>query len=93
MAPLKRQAPQRVLEDLADEFTLDDAQLLEITQQFLDDFRKGLGDYGHPMAMMYVPVHIASGDTHPIAARPSLPAYPMAQKPGVFLSLYMLIKL
>jgi hexokinase len=52
MPSIKRQAPQRVLEDLAEEFTLDDAQLLEITQQFLDDFRTGLSEYGHPMAMM-----------------------------------------
>jgi hexokinase len=52
MAPVNRPTPQRVLEDVAAEFTLDDGQLHEITQQFLDDFQKGLSEYGQPMAMM-----------------------------------------
>lgn len=54
MAPIARHNPQGVLEDIAQQFTLDDEQLLSITQQFLDDFALGLGDYGNAMAMMYV---------------------------------------
>jgi hypothetical protein len=53
MAPIPRPSPQRFLEDLEGEFTLDSEELLSITQQFLDDFAKGLGEYGQPMAMMY----------------------------------------
>jgi len=52
MAPIARHNPQGVLEDIAQQFTLGDEQLLSITQQFLDDFALGLGDYGNAMAMI-----------------------------------------
>ena len=36
------------------QFHLSDEKLHEIVNQFLEDFRLGLSEYNHPMAMMYV---------------------------------------
>lgn len=41
-----------VLQDIEDQFHLDDDALKTITKQFLDDFEIGLGEYGQAMAMM-----------------------------------------
>lgn len=49
-------SPEGVLEDIGNQFELGSAELLDITQAFLEDVKEGLGKYGHPLAMMYVPV-------------------------------------
>ncbi|EKM59569.1 uncharacterized protein PHACADRAFT_250162 [Phanerochaete carnosa HHB-10118-sp] len=41
-----------IFEDIEQQFHLDDGALHTITQQFLDDFRLGLGEYNHSMAMI-----------------------------------------
>ncbi|KAH9950056.1 hexokinase [Amylocystis lapponica] len=43
---------RKVFDDIEDQFRLDQDALIKITQQFLEDFRLGLGEYGHPMAMI-----------------------------------------
>jgi len=41
-----------ILDAIEQQFQLSDNALLKITKQFLDDFRVGLGEYNHPMAMI-----------------------------------------
>ena len=40
-------------DDVEAQFRLDDDALFTITKQFLEDFRLGLSEYNHAMAMMY----------------------------------------
>ena len=47
-------ATRRILNEIEQQFYLSDDKLLAITGQFLEDFSLGLGEYGKPMAMMYV---------------------------------------
>lgn len=42
------------LESVKEQFHLDEDRLLAITRQFVDDFRLGLSEYNHAMAMMSV---------------------------------------
>ena len=48
-------AAQRIFDGIQTQFALSDETLLRITEQFLEDFRIGLSNYGQAMAMMYVP--------------------------------------
>ena len=41
-----------IFDDIDTQFQLDDEGLFAITQQFLNDFKLGLGEYNHSMAMM-----------------------------------------
>ncbi|GJE84777.1 hexokinase [Phanerochaete sordida] len=41
-----------IFEDIEQQLTLDDGALHTITSQFLEDFRLGLGEYNHSMAMI-----------------------------------------
>jgi hexokinase len=53
MAPLSAHDRARLmLQDIEDQFQLDDEALLTIATQFLSDFELGLGEYGQAMAMM-----------------------------------------
>ena len=52
MPPFARPTPQAILEGIESQFYLEEDGLLVITKQFLHDFTAGLGEYGHPMAMM-----------------------------------------
>lgn len=45
---------RRILDDIEHQFHLDEDALIRITQQFLEDMHLGLGEYSHPLAMMYV---------------------------------------
>lgn len=60
MAPLStpsgssKDSATRVFDDIEATFHLDNDALHTITKQFLEDFRLGLSEYNHPMAMMYV---------------------------------------
>lgn len=47
-------AQQSHLEGVERQFHLSDDRLLDITRQFVDDFRLGLSEYNHAMAMMWV---------------------------------------
>lgn len=47
-------AGKPIFDSIEAQFRLDDEKLREIVSQFLEDFRSGLHEYGHPMAMMYV---------------------------------------
>ncbi|THH21035.1 hypothetical protein EW146_g441 [Bondarzewia mesenterica] len=42
-----------ILDDIEQQFELDQDALKTITAQFLSDYHLGLKEYGHPMAMMY----------------------------------------
>jgi hypothetical protein len=42
-----------LLTDIEEQFTLDEHALISITSHFHKLFNIGLGEYGHPMAMMY----------------------------------------
>lgn len=55
-------AARRILNEIEDQFRLTKEDLVRITSQFLEDFSLGLGEYNHPMAMMYVCV--GSSATH-----------------------------
>jgi hexokinase len=44
---------QAILDDLQAQFILSKDELLQLTSAFLDEIRRGLNNYGHPMAMMY----------------------------------------
>ena len=44
----------RARDAIEQQFQLSSHALLRITDQFLEDFRLGLGEYNHPMPMMYV---------------------------------------
>ncbi len=44
----------QTFDSIAAQFQLDDEALHTITKQFLEDFRLGLSEYNHPMAMMCV---------------------------------------
>lgn len=46
--------PQTVLDDLGYQFQLDPETLTDIVKVFLEEYRAGLSNYGHPMAMMCV---------------------------------------
>ena len=73
----------KAFDDIDAQFLLDDDALHSITKQFLLDFRSGLGEYGHPMAMMYVdPVQHTFSDSHLVAAQLSLQVSLMDQKLG-----------
>jgi hypothetical protein len=58
MAPLSaisgssKDSGVHIFEDIEQQFRLDDGALHTITKQFLEDFRLGLGEYNHSMAMM-----------------------------------------
>lgn len=54
MAPIPRD-PQQVVDDLAEQFTVDQDFLLTLTKAFLKEMHEGLSSYNHPMAMMCVP--------------------------------------
>ncbi|KAH9853885.1 hexokinase [Lenzites betulinus] len=43
---------RRILDDIEDQFRLTQDDLIRITSQFLQDFKLGLGEYNHPMAMI-----------------------------------------
>ena len=45
---------QRIFDDIEGQFHLTPESLVDLTQAFLDEVRRGLGSYGHPMAMMCV---------------------------------------
>ncbi|OBZ71860.1 Glucokinase [Grifola frondosa] len=45
-------ASRNVLDDIEEQFKLDQDELIKITTQFLEDFRLGLSEYNHPMAMI-----------------------------------------
>ena len=47
------QASRAIFDDIEREFQLNDDRLFSITQQLIDDFRLGLREYNHSMAMMY----------------------------------------
>lgn len=58
-APAKRLAAspdvaRRVLDDIEDQFHLDQDDLIAITTRFLEEIHSGLLEYNHPMAMMCV---------------------------------------
>jgi hypothetical protein len=42
-----------LLSDIEEQFTLDEHALISIKSHFHKLFNLGLGEYGHPMAMMY----------------------------------------
>ncbi|THV05345.1 hexokinase [Dendrothele bispora CBS 962.96] len=44
--------PQKVLDDIDYQLTLDPKTLVELVKAFLDEFRTGLSSYNHPMAMI-----------------------------------------
>ncbi|KZT74519.1 hexokinase [Daedalea quercina L-15889] len=46
------EAERKILDDIEEQFHLDEDALIEITKQFLEDFRTGLAEYNHPMAMI-----------------------------------------
>jgi hexokinase len=50
---LSRVSSTRLFDDIESQFQLGDDGLYTITKQFLEDFRLGLGEYNHAMAMMY----------------------------------------
>ncbi|KAJ7237199.1 hexokinase [Mycena haematopus] len=43
---------QSILDDIHRQFQLSPEAMIEITGQFLDEFKTGLGSYNHPMAMI-----------------------------------------
>jgi hexokinase len=45
---------QFIFDDIHRQFQLGPETLVELTEAFLDEFKVGLGDYNHPMAMMFV---------------------------------------
>ena len=45
---------KQILNGIESQFQLSNDGLIEIVQKFLHDFTLGLGEYNHPMAMMYV---------------------------------------
>jgi hexokinase len=45
---------QHIFDDIDRHFQLNQETLVELSNAFLDEFRAGLGNYNHPMAMMYV---------------------------------------
>lgn len=59
---LSMDAPRQILDAIDAQFQLDDEKLHAIVNQFLDDFRLGLSEYNHPMAMMYVGTRSARGN-------------------------------
>ncbi|KAL0580895.1 hypothetical protein V5O48_001088 [Marasmius crinis-equi] len=44
--------PQSVFDDIDFQMTLEPSTLTELVKTFLDEFRRGLGNYNHPMAMI-----------------------------------------
>lgn len=46
--------PQTVLDDIGYQFQLNPETLTDIVKVFLEEYRLGLAEYGHPMAMMCV---------------------------------------
>lgn len=46
--------PQTVLDDIELQFSLDPQALTDLVKTFLEEYRVGLSNYGHPMAMMCV---------------------------------------
>lgn len=48
------EAERAIFDDIEASFHLSDEKLNDIVNQFLKDFRLGLSEYNHPMAMMYV---------------------------------------
>ena len=50
-------------DDIEREFQLNDDRLFSITQQLIDDFRLGLREYNHSMAMMYAETRPAQSKT------------------------------
>lgn len=47
-------AARQIYDAIEAQFSLDHEKLHDIVKQFLEDFRVGLSEYNHPMAMMYV---------------------------------------
>lgn len=45
---------QRIFDEIDRHFQLSQETLVELSKAFLQEFSVGLGDYNHPMAMMYV---------------------------------------
>jgi len=41
------------------QFQLSGDQLIDLTKNFLHEFKLGLENYGHAMAMMYVPTYLS----------------------------------
>jgi len=54
MAPLSATSAQTAYDELEKSLTVTEPRLIELTQEFLDEFRLGLGQYGKPLAMMCV---------------------------------------
>lgn len=57
ISALSRTRPENIkhiLDDIEDQFHLDEAALKTITSQYLADVNLGLGEYGQAMAMMRV---------------------------------------
>jgi len=46
------QAARKIFDDIESQFQLNQDALIKITEQFLEDFRLGLSEYNHPMAMI-----------------------------------------
>lgn len=46
---------QRIFDEIDRHFQLNQETLVGLSKAFLHEFSVGLGDYNHPMAMMYVP--------------------------------------
>lgn len=57
-----------IFDAIEGQFRLDDPTLHAIVNQFIEDFRLGLGQYGHPMAMMCVAAPICGSCTHFVSA-------------------------
>jgi len=87
MAPLTATSAQAAYDELEKSLTVTESRLVELTQEFLDEFRLGLGQYGKPLAMMCVRNPDVC-NTNTRLARPSSRVYPMARKLGVCLDLY-----
>lgn len=73
---------QDVVDQIERQFTLSPESLVDLTKAFLNEFELGLGSYGQPMAMMYVPFLICFAIADRSLVRRSSLASPMAQKPG-----------
>lgn len=50
------QSQQDALNAIHAQFTLSEDTLVDLTKTFLREAAQGLASYGHPMAMMYVPI-------------------------------------
>ena len=56
-------ASRAIFDDIEREFQLNDERLFSVTKQLIDDFRLGLSEYNHSMAMMYAKTRRAQSKT------------------------------